>query len=163
MRMILKKSNHEKGFHKELPHSNFSSSLSIPALGMTDTHGMQNYSTNRKEFIIVKTVIKKNQILISLIPILGSFFYSAYLFFTDINGLFSMKANKFKKSGLGILCGMLSFIILYGGFALICNATSFNLAEHNWLVVLLFYISGVVWNFAYFLITNKMLQVEERE
>ena len=74
-----------------------------------------------------------------------------------------MKANKFKKSGLGILCGMLSFIILYGGFALICNATSFNLAEHNWLVVLLFYISGVVWNFAYFLVTNKMLQVEERE
>ena len=106
--------------------------------------------------------MKKNRVVISLIPILGSVFYSVYLFFID-EKMFAINVNKFKKSGLGMLCGMLSFIILYGLFALICNATSFDPDEHTWLVLLLFYISGAVWNFVYFLVTNKMLQVEERK
>ena len=92
--------------------------------------------------------MKRTQILLSLIPILGSVFYSLYLFTKD--------TRKFKMSGLSLLLGMLAFIIIYGGFAIICNTTALNLANHMWLVALFFCISGIAWNFTYFITLNKM-------
>ena len=93
--------------------------------------------------------MKSKHILLSLIPILGSVFYSFYLFLKDI--------SKFKKSSLGMLLGMLTFMLIYGGFAIICNTTVFNLNDYMWLVGLLFYISGIAWNGVFFITLNKIV------
>ena len=77
----------------------------------------------------------RKRCLISLIPILGSIIYTFYLFLTDI-------------------AGMLSFVAVYLPFALICNATSLDLVRYQWLLILMFIISGILWNIVYFLILN---------
>ena len=91
--------------------------------------------------------MKSKQILLSLIPILGSIFYSLYLFLQD--------PKSFIKSALGMVFGMLTFMLIYGGFATICNAISLNLMSYMWLVWLFFYISGVAWNCVFFVAINK--------
>ena len=93
--------------------------------------------------------MKSKHILLSLIPILGSAFYSLYLFIKD--------TGKFKKSALSMLLGMLTFMLIYGGFAIICNTTALNLVDYMWLVWLFFYISGIAWNFMFFITLNKMI------
>ncbi len=93
--------------------------------------------------------MKSKHIFLSFMPILGSVFYSFHLYIKDI--------KKFKKSALSMLFGMLTFVIIYGGFAIICNTIALNLADHMWLVWLFFYISGVAWNCMFFITLNKML------
>lgn len=92
--------------------------------------------------------MKIKQILLSLVPILGSVFFSLYLFLQD--------AKKLTKSALAMFLGMLTFMLIYGGFAIICNATSLNLMDHIWLVWMFFYVSGVAWNCVFFITINKM-------
>ena len=84
----------------------------------------------------------RKRCLISLIPILGSIFYTLYLFLTD--------GKRFSKAFLPNLSGILSFIDIYLPFALICNATAIDLVKYEWLVVLMFVISGIIWNVVYF-------------
>ena len=93
--------------------------------------------------------MKNKHILLSLIPILSSVVYSFYLFIQD--------NKKFKKSVLGMLLGMITFMLIYGGFAMICNATALDLVDHIWLVWLFFYVSGVAWNCVFFITVNKMI------
>ena len=88
----------------------------------------------------------RRRCLISLIPILGSIFYTLYLFLTD--------RKRFSKAFLPNLSGILSFIAIYLPFALICNATALDLIKYEWLLILMFIISGIVWNITYFLILN---------
>ena len=92
--------------------------------------------------------MKRNQILISLIPILGSFFYSLYLFL--------MERERFSKVFLPTLAGMGSFFALYGGFAAICNATALDLIVYEWLLYLMLALSGIIWNIVYFGLFNKL-------
>ena len=92
--------------------------------------------------------MKRHQLLISLIPILGSFFYSFYLFLMD--------RQKFPKAFLATLSGMGSFLALYGSFAAICNATSIDLIAYEWLVYLMLALSGMIWNVVYFSLLNKI-------
>lgn len=87
-----------------------------------------------------------NKKILSLIPILGSIIYTFYLFITD--------RKRYIKSFLPNVVGMLSFVVLYLPFALICNATKIDLVKYEWLVVLMFIISGFVWNVVYFLILS---------
>lgn len=87
-----------------------------------------------------------NKKILSLIPILGSIIYTFYLFITD--------RKRYIKSFLPNVVGMLSFVALYLPFALICNATKIDLVKYEWLVVLMFIISGFVWNVVYFLILS---------
>ena len=91
--------------------------------------------------------MSKKRLLISLIPILGSFFHAFYLFLTD--------KDKSKKSFLAFVCGMISFVAIYCPFGLICNATALDLNKYIWLVYIIFIISGVVWNIMYFMILSK--------
>ena len=92
--------------------------------------------------------VKKKQLLISLLPILGSFFYSLYLFL--------MEREKFPKAFLATLAGMGCFIAVYGGFAAICNATALDLIAYEWLLYLMFALSGIIWNIVYFGLFNKL-------
>jgi hypothetical protein len=92
--------------------------------------------------------VKKKQLLISLLPILGSFFYSLYLFL--------MEREKFPKAFLATLAGMGGFIAVYGGFAAICNATALDLIAYEWLLYLMFALSGIIWNIVYFGLFNKL-------
>lgn len=92
--------------------------------------------------------MKRHQLLISLIPILGSFFYSFYLFLMD--------RPKFPKAFLATLSGMGSFLALYGSFAAICNATALDLIAYEWLIYLVLALSGMIWNVVYFSLLNKI-------
>ena len=92
--------------------------------------------------------MNKKRLLISLFPILGSFFHAFYLFLSN--------KDKSKKSFLSFICGMLSFIIIYFPFGLICNATALDLNKYIWLVYIIFVISGVVWNIIYFIVLSKL-------
>ena len=92
--------------------------------------------------------MSKKRLLISLIPILGSFFHAFYLFLTN--------KDKSKKSFLSFVCGMISFVAIYLPFALICNATALDLNKYIWLVYIIFIISGVVWNIIYFMVLSKL-------
>ena len=76
--------------------------------------------------------MSKKRLLISLIPILGSFFHAFYLFLTN--------KDKSKKSFLAFVCGMISFVVIYCPFGLICNATSLDLNKYIWLVYIIFII-----------------------
>ena len=90
----------------------------------------------------------KKRYLLSLIPILGSIIFTFYLFLVD--------KKRFSKAFWSHLAGMLSFIVLYGGFSLICNATSLDLVKYEWLAALMLVISGIVWNIVYFTILSKL-------
>ena len=92
--------------------------------------------------------MNKRKWLISLIPILGSFFHAFYLFLTN--------KDKSKKSFLAFVCGMISFVAIYCPFGLICNATALDLNKYMWLVYIIFIISGVVWNIIYFMVLSKL-------
>ena len=92
--------------------------------------------------------MKKKQLLISLLPILGSFFYSVYLFLTN--------REKFFKVFLTTLAGMGGFIVVYGGFAAICNATALDLIAYEWLLYLMLALSGIIWNIVFFGLLNKL-------
>ena len=92
-------------------------------------------------------MMKGKQILLSFIPILGSVFYSFYLFIKD--------RQRFKKSALSMIVGMLTFAIIYGCFAIICNAAAINLTHDLWLVYVLLYISGFLWNCMFFVTLNR--------
>ena len=92
--------------------------------------------------------MNKKRLLISLIPILGSFFHAFYLFLIN--------KDKSKKSFLSFICGMLSFIAIYFPFGLICNATALDLNKYIWIVYIMFIISGVAWNIIYFLVLSKL-------
>lgn len=91
--------------------------------------------------------MKGKQIFLSFIPILGSVFFSFYLFIKD--------KQRFKKSALSMLVGMLTFMIIYGGFAIICNAVAIDLTQYMWLVYVFFYISGFLWNCMFFITLNR--------
>ena len=94
--------------------------------------------------------MNKKQLLISVAPILGCFFYSFYLFLVE--------REKFMKLLFPMLSGMGAFWLVYGGFAAICNATAFDVMAHEWLLYLMLAISGILWNIAYFLVLNKRSQ-----
>lgn len=95
-----------------------------------------------------KRKIESKFILLSLIPIFGCIMYSFHLFLQD--------SKKYLKSAIGMVLGMLSFMLIYGGFAIICNTTALDLNVYEWLVWLLLYISGVTWNVVFFMILHKM-------
>ncbi len=92
--------------------------------------------------------MNKKRLLLLLIPILGSFFHACYLFLIN--------KCKFKKSFLAFVCGMISFIVIYFTFALICNAIALDLTKYIWLVYVMFIISGVVWNIIYCMVLSKL-------
>lgn len=92
--------------------------------------------------------MKKKQLIISLVPILGSFFYTCYLFFVD--------RAKFMKVFLPSVVGMGSFFAVYGAFAAFCNATALDLITYAWLLYLMLAISGMIWNVAYFFVFNRL-------
>ena len=69
-----------------------------------------------------------------------------------------MEREKFPKVFLATLAGMGGFIAVYGGFAAICNATALDLIAYEWLLYLMFALSGIIWNIAYFFVLNKRSQ-----
>ena len=94
--------------------------------------------------------MNKNKILISLIPIVGSLCYSLYLFMTNRD-----------KSKMGFLCfllGVISFIVVYGGFAIVCNIIKIELKNYMCLVLIMLYLSGFICNVVYFLTLNKKVK-----
>ncbi len=96
--------------------------------------------------------MNKKRYIISLIPILGTIIYTVYLFITN--------RKRYNKAFLPNVLGMLSFVVIYLPFALICNATALDLIKYEWLLILILIISGIVWNLTYFLTLNL---VEKRD
>lgn len=92
------------------------------------------------------SAMTKKRYALLLAPILGSIIYTFYLFLID--------RKKYNKAFLPNIAGMLSFVAVYLPFALICNATALDLVRYQWLLILMFIISGILWNIVYFLILN---------
>lgn len=92
--------------------------------------------------------MKKQHLLISLIPILGWGLHASYIFMKN--------KSAFNKSWLSCLAGMVSFMIVYGTFGIICNTLALDLTAYMWLVALMFVVSGILWNIVYFLVFHKL-------
>lgn len=86
--------------------------------------------------------------LISLIPLLGSFFEVLYLFFTD--------KERFKKATLASLCGMFAFFFVIISYVLICHCILPDLLKYDWIHYIMIGISGIVYNIVYFLVMAKI-------
>lgn len=93
-------------------------------------------------------MMTKKRWLLSLIPILGSFFHTFHLFLND--------KKKIEKSIYLHILSMFVFFSLIVIFILVCNAISF---EED-LFIILFYaaiiIFGIIWNLIYYLMIAKI-------
>ena len=87
------------------------------------------YMEPKKKYIAFKhktnacdVVLRKDRVIVFINLPIGSFCYSLYLFITN--------QGKSKKACLCFLLGMISFIVVYGSFAIICNITKIEILEY---------------------------------
>ena len=99
--------------------------------------------------------MNKKQLALSLIPIIGILVYLIPIFFQSV---LSKNISKWKKALASFFLGMLSFIVVYGGFALLSNLSNFNLESNMWLLYTMLYLSFVIWNVVFFLSYNRLTQ-----
>jgi len=97
--------------------------------------------------------MNKKQISLSFIPIIGILVYLIPIFFQSV---LSENNSKWLRAGGAFFLGMISFIVLYGGFALINNLFKLNLENSLWLLYAMLYLSFVIWNVVFFLSYNRL-------
>lgn len=105
--------------------------------------------------------MKKHHIIISIIPILGSILYFAYICLKELLEGNYLKSKKVTKAGLSSMLGMICFMIIYGSFALIVNYIDLDLDKYLWIVITMFILSGITWNLLFFLVFNKATRTNE--
>jgi hypothetical protein len=98
-------------------------------------------------------IMNKKQIAFSLIPIIGVLMYLIPIFIQSIH---TKNLTNWHKALASFFLGMLSFIVIYGGFALISNLSNFNLESNMWLIYTMLYLSFVIWNVVFFLSYNRL-------
>lgn len=96
--------------------------------------------------------MNKKQLALSLMPIIGLLMYLIPIFIYSIR---KKNLTNWKKGGASFFLGMLSFIVIYGGFALFSGLSNFNLESEIWLLYTIFYLSFVIWNVVFFLSYNR--------
>jgi hypothetical protein len=92
--------------------------------------------------------MNKRKWLISLIPLLGSFFEVLYLFFTD--------KERLQKAILASICGMFALFFVIISYVLICHYILLDLLNYDWILYIMVGISGIVYNIVYFLVMAKI-------
>lgn len=99
--------------------------------------------------------MNKKQLALSLIPIIGLLMYLIPIFIQSIH---TKNLTNWKKALTSFFLGMLSFIVVYGGFALLSNLSNFNLESNMWLLYTMLYLSFVIWNVVFFLSYNRFIR-----
>jgi Na+/melibiose symporter-like transporter len=99
--------------------------------------------------------MNKKQLALSLIPIIGLLMYLIPIFIQSIH---TKNLTNWKKALASFFLGMLSFIVIYGGFALLSNLSNLNLESNMWLLYIMLYLSFVIWNFVFFLSYNRIIR-----
>ena len=97
--------------------------------------------------------MNKKQICLSFIPIIGIMVYLIPIFFQSV---LSKNNSKWLRAWWSFFLGMISFIVPYGGFALINNLFKLNLENNLWLLYTMLYLSFVIWNVVFFLYYNRL-------
>ena len=99
--------------------------------------------------------MNKKQLALSLIPVIGILVYLIPIFFQSV---LSKNISIWLRALWSFLLGMISFIVLYGGFAVINNLFKLNLENNLWLLYTMLYLSFVIWNVVFFLSYNRLTQ-----
>lgn len=97
--------------------------------------------------------MNKKQISLSFIPIIGIIVYLILIFFQFI---LSKNNSKWLRALGAFFLGMISLIVLYGGFALTNNLFKLNLENNLWLLYTMLYLSFVIMNVVFFLSYNRL-------
>ena len=92
--------------------------------------------------------MNKRKWLLSLIPLLGSFFDVLRLFFTD--------KERLQKAILASICGMFALFFIIICYVLICNYILIELLKYDWILYIMLVISGIVYNIVYFLMMSRI-------
>lgn len=92
--------------------------------------------------------MNKRKWLLSLIPLLGSFFDVLHLFFTD--------KERLQKAILASICGMFALFFIIICYVLICNYILIELLKYDWIFYIMLVISGIVYNIVYFLMMSRI-------
>ena len=92
--------------------------------------------------------MNKRKWLLSLIPLLGSFFDVLHLFFTD--------KERLQKAILASICGMFALFFIIICYVLICNYILIELLKYDWILYIMLVISGIVYNIVYFLMMSRI-------
>ena len=92
--------------------------------------------------------MNKRKWLLSLIPLLGSFFDVLHLFFTD--------KERFQKAILASISGMFALFFIIICYVLICNYILIELLKYDWIFYIMLVISGIVYNIVYFLMMSRI-------
>lgn len=92
--------------------------------------------------------MNKRKWLLSLIPLLGSFFDVLHLFFTD--------KERLQKAILASICGMFALFFIIICYVLICNYILIELLKYDWIIYIMLVISGIVYNIVYFLMMSRI-------
>lgn len=92
--------------------------------------------------------MNKRKWLLSLIPLLGSFFDILHLFFTD--------KERLQKAILASICGMFALFFIIICYVLICNYILIELLKYDWILYIMLVISGIVYNIVYFLMMSRI-------
>jgi len=99
--------------------------------------------------------MNKKQLALSLIPVIGILVYLIPIFFQSV---LSKNISIWLRALWSFFLGMISFIVLYGGFAVINNLFKLNLENNLWLLYTMLYLSFVIWNVVFFLSYNRLTQ-----
>ena len=92
--------------------------------------------------------MNKRKWLLSLIPLLGSFFDVLHLFFTD--------KERLQKAILASICGMFALFFIIICYVLICNYILIELLKYDWIFYIMLVTSGIVYNIVYFLMMSRI-------
>lgn len=92
--------------------------------------------------------MNKRRWLLSLIPLLGSFFDVLHLFFTD--------KERLQKAILASICGMFALFFIIICYVLICNYILIELLKYDWILYIMLVISGIIYNIVYFLMMSRI-------
>lgn len=100
--------------------------------------------------------MNKKQVVLTFLPVIGAMIYIFTIFIQSVS---TKNNSRWLRAGGAFFVGMLSFIVIYGGFTLISNLTNLNLESNLWLVYLMLYLSLTVWNVVFFLSYNRFTKV----
>ncbi len=97
-------------------------------------------------------MLKKHQIVLSFLPIIGAFSYLLPIFFKSIS---KWNFQRWNRAGFSFMLGMLGSMGIFGCFAIIVSITHMNLETFAWLFILMGYLSLCLLNVIFFLAFNK--------
>lgn len=99
--------------------------------------------------------MNKKQVVLTFLPVIGAMIYIFTIFIQCVS---TKNNSRWLRAGGAFFIGLLSFIVLYGGFAVINNLFKLNLENNLRLLYTMLYLSFVIWNVVFFLSYNRLTQ-----